>query len=88
MVVVDAKCTLMEFLWLQGEKTTVRGWNFFENVLKPAVWLKFILLWFLLLLFEKAIKPLNIYDRKCMTPETWKVDRIDFSSYEEIDHLN
>ena len=50
MVVVDAKCTLMEFLWLQGEKTTVRGWNFFENVLKPAVWLEFILLWFLLLL--------------------------------------
>ena len=50
MVVVDAKCKLMEFLWLQGEKTTVRGWNFFEYVLKPAVWLKFILLWFLLLL--------------------------------------
>ena len=75
MVVVDAKCTLMEFLWLQGEKTTVRGWNFFENVLKPAVWLKFI-------------KPLNIYDRKCMTPETWKLDRIDFSSYDQIDHLN
>ena len=36
MVVVDAKCTLMEFLWLQGEKTTVRGWNFFENVLKTS----------------------------------------------------
>ena len=41
MVVVDAKCTLMEFLWLQGEKTLYANGistdGDIENVLKPAV---------------------------------------------------